>query len=115
MSAPFREVLEGFARHKGVRASLAVDARDGIAIDSTLQFGQDGSRVAALAASLYGKARRSAGAAGLGMTGFMQLESERGRLCMLGGDDVLLVIVTDHDANVGRIRLAMLHAAERLA
>lgn len=115
MSTSFTEILEELARHKGVRASLAVDARDGISIDSTLQFGQDGARVAALAASLYRKARRSAGAAGLGMTGFMQLESERGRLCMLGGDDVLLVIVANHDANVGLIRLAMLRAADRLA
>jgi predicted regulator of Ras-like GTPase activity (Roadblock/LC7/MglB family) len=111
----FGEILEGFARQKGVRASLVVDAKDGISIDSTLQFGQDGNRVAALAASLYAKARRSALAAGLGLTGFMQLESETGRLCMLGGDDVLLVIVAEREANVGLIRLAMLRAAESLA
>ena len=111
----FATILDGFARHKGVRASLVVSARDGISIDSTLQFGQDGNRVAALAASLYRKARRAAVAAGLGITGFMQLESEGGRLCMLGGDEVLLVIVADHDANVGLIRLAMLRAAEAVA
>lgn len=115
MSPGFSAVLDEFARHKGVRASLVVSARDGIAIDSTLQFGQDGNRVAALAASLYSRARRSALAAGLGVTGFMQLESEAGRLCMLGGDDVLLVIVAERDANVGLIRLAMLRAAEAIA
>lgn len=115
MSPGFSAILDEFARQKGVRASLVVSARDGIAIDSTLQFGQDGNRVAALAASLYSRARRSALAAGLGVTGFMQLESEAGRLCMLGGDDVLLVIVADRDANVGLIRLAMLRAAEAIA
>lgn len=113
MSA-FTEILEAFARQKGVRASLVVDAKDGISIDSTLQFGQDGNRVAALAASLYGRARKSAATAGFGVTGFMQLEAETGRLCMLGGDHVLLVIVAEHGANVGLIRLAMLRAAESL-
>ena len=46
----FTAILDGFSRQKGVRASLAVSARDGIAIESNLQIGQDGMRVAALAA-----------------------------------------------------------------
>jgi predicted regulator of Ras-like GTPase activity (Roadblock/LC7/MglB family) len=115
MSSHFTPVLDSLTRQRGVRASLAVSATDGIAIDSNLQIGQDGSRVAALAASLYRKARRSASAAGLGATGFMQLEAESGRLCMLGGDEVVLVVVADPEANVGLIRVEMLRAAEALA
>jgi predicted regulator of Ras-like GTPase activity (Roadblock/LC7/MglB family) len=34
---------------------------------------------------------------------------------MLGGDEILLVVVADPEANVGMIRLAMLRAAEVLA
>jgi predicted regulator of Ras-like GTPase activity (Roadblock/LC7/MglB family) len=98
-----------------VRASLVVSAPDGIAIESNLQIGDDGSRVAALAASLYRKARRSATAAGLGSTAFLQLEAENGRLCMLGGEDVILVVVTQREANVGLVRVEMLRAAESLA
>ena len=114
MSSPFTAILDGFSKQKGVQASLAVSARDGIAIESNLQIGQDGTRVAALAALLYQKARKSAHAAGLGGTGFLQLEAESGRLCMLGGDDVILVIVGDPEANVGLIRKELLRAGEAL-
>jgi predicted regulator of Ras-like GTPase activity (Roadblock/LC7/MglB family) len=115
MSSPFTNVLDTLTRLKGVRACLAVSAHDGVAIDSNLQIGQDGTRVAALAASLYRKARKSALAAGFGQTGFMQLEAEQGRLCLLGGDEVLLVVVAKREANVGLIRVEMLKAAESVA
>lgn len=115
MSAQFPMILDALTRQRGVVASLLVSATDGIAIDSSLQIGQDGSRVAALAASLYRKARKSAMAAGLGLTGFMQLEAEDGRLCLLGGDEVLIVVVAARDANVGLIRVEMLRAARALA
>jgi predicted regulator of Ras-like GTPase activity (Roadblock/LC7/MglB family) len=115
MTTPFTTVLDALTRLRGVRASLVVAAEDGIAIDSNLQIGQDGNRVAALAASLYRKARKSASAAGFGGTGFMQLEAEGGRLCLLGGDEVVLVVVALPDANVGLIRVEMLRAAESLA
>ena len=112
---PFTPILDGFSRQRGVRASLVVSAIDGIAIESNLQIGEDGARVAALAASLYRKAKKSATAAGLGGTGFLQLEAEDGRLCMLGGEYVILVVVTQHDVNVGLVRVEMLRAAESLA
>lgn len=112
---PFSPILDALMRARGVRASLVVSASDGIAIDSSLQYGQDGSGVAALAASLYRKARLSAGAAGLGGVGFFQLEAEQGRLCLLGGDEMVLAVVAEPDANVGLIRVEMLRAAARLA
>lgn len=115
MSTPFTVVLDALTRHRGVRAGLVVSASDGITIDSNLQIGQDGNRVAALAASLYRKARKSAEAAGFGATGFMQLEAESGRLCLIGGDEIVLVVVADSSANVGLIRVEMLRAAESLA
>ena len=111
----FSPILDGMSRVRGVRASLIVSATDGIAIDSNLHFGEDGSGVAALAASLYRKARLSARAAGFGGTGFMQLEAESGRLCLLGGDEIVLAVVAEPGANVGLIRVEMLKAAERLA
>lgn len=115
MSSPFTSVLDALTRQRGVRGSLVVSAADGITIDSNLQFGQDGDRLAALAASLYRKARKSAQAAGLGATGFMQLEADAGRLCAIGGDEIVLVVVAERTANVGLIRVEMLRAAESLA
>jgi len=114
VSSPFTQILDTMTRQRGVSACLVVAAEDGIAVDSNLQFGQDGNRVAALAASLYRKARQSAAAAGLGATGFMQLEADEGRLCILGGAELLLVVVAERDGNVGLIRVEMRRAAEQL-
>jgi predicted regulator of Ras-like GTPase activity (Roadblock/LC7/MglB family) len=114
-SATFSTALEALARVRGVRASLVVSATDGILVDSILQIGQETMRVAALAASLYAKARRASEAAGFGWTGFMQMEAERGRLCAIGGDELLLVVIAERDVNVGLIRVEMLRAAEALA
>jgi predicted regulator of Ras-like GTPase activity (Roadblock/LC7/MglB family) len=54
-------------------------------------------------------------AAGLGATGFMQLEAESGRLCVIGGEEIVLVVVAERTANVGLIRVEMLRSAELLA
>jgi predicted regulator of Ras-like GTPase activity (Roadblock/LC7/MglB family) len=114
LSTPFAPTLEALSRQRGVRASMVVSATDGIAVESNLQIGQDGSRVAALAASLYSKARRAARAAGLGATGFMQMDAESGRLCVFGGDELVLVVVAEPDSNIGLIRVEMLKAAGKL-
>lgn len=111
MSSPFASVLSALTRQRGVRASLVVDENDGIVVDSNLQIGQDGDRVAALAASLYRKARLSARAAHLGTATFMQLEAERGRICAAGRNDLVLVVVADPAANIGMIRVEMIKAA----
>ena len=81
MATPFASMLDSLTRQRGVTAALVVSERDGIVVDSNLQIGQDGDRVAALAASLYRKARLSAQAAGMGAVAFMQLEAPGGRLC----------------------------------
>ena len=109
MSAtPFAEVLAALTRQRGVLGSMVVSEADGIIVDSNLQIGVKGSVVAALAASLYRKARLSAGAAGLGTANFVQLEAERGR------GDLLLVTVAESRANVGLIRVEMLRATQVL-
>jgi predicted regulator of Ras-like GTPase activity (Roadblock/LC7/MglB family) len=115
MSAQFGTLLEGLTRQRGVRASLIVSENDGLVVDSNLRFGQDGDRVAALAASLYRKARRSAEAARLGSVSFLQLDAERGRICAVGGrGDLVIVVVADPSANVGLIRVELLRALESL-
>jgi predicted regulator of Ras-like GTPase activity (Roadblock/LC7/MglB family) len=118
MSASLRSVLEHLTRQRGVRASLIVSESDGLVVDSSLRFGQDGERVAALAASVYRKARRSAQAARLGAVSFLQLDAERGRICVAGGggaNDLVIVTVADPEANVGLIRMELFKALEMLA
>src|SRR5262249_27575412 len=111
----FSRILESLTRQRGVRASLIVSESDGLIVDSNLRFGQDGDRVAALAASMYRKARLSAAAARLGSVTFLELDAERGRICAAGGrGDLVLVVVADPSANVGLIRVELLRALESL-
>ncbi|MDE3151292.1 MAG: roadblock/LC7 domain-containing protein [Gemmatimonadota bacterium] len=115
MSSPFQAMLESLMRQRGVWAALLVDEHEGMIIDSILQFGQDGDRVAALAASLHRKARLSAGAAGLGAVSFMQLEAAGGRICAAGREGMVLVVVAEPQANVGLVRVELLKALRGLA
>jgi predicted regulator of Ras-like GTPase activity (Roadblock/LC7/MglB family) len=114
MITPYAPILEVLTRQRGVRASLVVSEADGLVVDAHLRFGQDGDRVAALAASMYRKARLSAAAARLGAVAFLQLDAERGRICAAGRGDLVLVVVADASANVGLIRVELLRALEAL-
>jgi predicted regulator of Ras-like GTPase activity (Roadblock/LC7/MglB family) len=114
VSSPFAVVLDALTRQRGVTGALVVSESDGIVVDARLRIGERGDRLAALAASLYRKARLSASAAGLGAVGFLQMEAERGRLCAVGHGDLVLVVVAARDANVGLIRVEMLRALEQL-
>jgi uncharacterized protein len=116
MTSAFGPLLEGLTRQRGVRASLIVSESDGLVIDASLRFGQNGDRVAALAASMYRKARLSARAARLGAVAFLQLDAERGRICAVGGrGDLVIVVVAEPSANVGLIRVELLRALESIA
>lgn len=116
MTTRFATILDTLTRQRGVRASLLVSERDGLVVHSNLRFGQDGDRVAALAASMYRKARMSASAAQLGDVAFLQLDAERGRICAVGGRaDLVIVVVAEPAANVGMIRVELLKALESLA
>ena len=115
MTPPLRPIVDGLTRQRGVRASLVVSEHDGLVIESSLRFGQDGDRVAALAASMYRKARLSATAACLGAVAFLQLDAERGRICAVGGrNDLVIVVVAEPGANVGLMRVELVKALEML-
>jgi predicted regulator of Ras-like GTPase activity (Roadblock/LC7/MglB family) len=110
VSTPFEGVLALLTRQRGVRASLVVSESDGLVVDANLRFGEEGERIAALAASVYRKARRSASAARLGAVTFLQLDAESGRICAIGRGDLVLVVLADAAANVGLIRVELLKA-----
>jgi predicted regulator of Ras-like GTPase activity (Roadblock/LC7/MglB family) len=106
-------IISALTRQRGVTGSLLVDEADGVIIDATLHVGMKGSAFAALAASLYRKARMSA-AAGLGGVTFLRLRAVEGHVCAAGKNDMVLVIIADARANIGLIRMEMLKALERL-
>ncbi len=110
MESPFTGILTSIARQRGVLAVLIVSERDGIVVDGHMHVGISEDRVAALAASLYKKARLSANAAGMGRTSFLQLEAPKGRICAVGAGELVLVVVAAPSINVGLVRMEMLRA-----
>ena len=114
MRSQFAGKLDTLGRIRGVSGAMVVGESDGLVIDAILQEGTRGDVVAALAASLYRRARLAAGAAGLGSSGFMQLDAEQGRICAagIGSGDPVLVAIPEPRANVGLIRTEMLREAK---
>jgi predicted regulator of Ras-like GTPase activity (Roadblock/LC7/MglB family) len=115
MKSPFMDLLALLIRHRGVIGCMVVDEHDGVIVDANLQIGVDGAVVAALAASLYRKARKAAMAAGFGETGFFELDAERGRMCAVGRNGLVLVTVAESGLNVGLLRVDMLRAVAAFA
>ena len=115
MASPFQPLLATMMRLRGTTACLIVDERDGVIVDSTLQFGMRGNVFAALISSLYRKAKQSAAAAGMGDASFVQLEAELGRVCAVGREGLVLIAVADPKANLGLLRVELLKAREALA
>ena len=114
MSArPFASILDTLTRQRWVTAALVVSERDGIVVESNLQIGQSADRVAALAASLYRKARQSARAAGPGRRLVHAARGAR-RRCAVGGGDLVLVVVAEPAVNVGLVRVELLRAVGEL-
>lgn len=107
MITEFTAPLTALCRERGVRAAAAVTADDGTLIDFVQREGDDEEQVAALAASLYRKAQRSAHAAGMGATTLLQLEAESGRLFAIGDGPLLIIAVTELAVNIGAVRVAM--------
>lgn len=112
------EIVATLSHVPGVAAAIVVGAADGLIIEmSPIKGGAAGGpdprkHTAALAAYLYSKVSRASHAARLGTPSFMRLEAERGHICVVGADDVVLVTIVTPEANLGRVRLDMMQAAQ---
>lgn len=102
---------------RGVRGAMLVSTEDGLVVAESLMDGVDGRAVAALAASLAGRLARTTQEAGLERPRVLHLHAERGNLLAVpaAGAEMLVVAVTQTDANIGLARLEMLDVAQGLA
>lgn len=115
MTAAYRDALERVSTIRGVHGAMLVSADDGLVVADSLMEGVDGRAVAALAASLVGRLRRTTESAGLRPPRLIHLRAERGSiLAVPAADDLLVVAVARPDANLGLARLEMFAAAERI-
>jgi len=111
------DVVAALSHVPGVAAAMVVGAADGLIVEmSPVKGAVAGAadmrkHTAALAAYLYSKVSRASHAARLGTPSFMRLEAERGHICVVGADDLVLVTIVTPEANLGRVRLDMMQAA----
>lgn len=116
MKAP-AEVVGTLSHVPGVAAAMVVGSADGLIVEASPMKGAASGaadtrkHTAALAAYLYSKVSRASHAARLGTPSFMRLEAERGNICVVGSNDVVLVTIVTPEANLGRVRLDMMKAA----
>lgn len=116
MTSFLEGVLVEVCRVEGVRGALLVSADDGLVVAESAMDGLDAGPVAALAASLAGRLAGTTTALGEPPPTLIALEATDGGLVVATGDvGLLLVAVTDPDANAGMLRLALLDAIGRLA
>jgi predicted regulator of Ras-like GTPase activity (Roadblock/LC7/MglB family) len=110
------DVVATLSHVPGVAVAMVVGAADGLIVETSGVKGGAGAgpdtrkHTAALAAYLYSKVSRASHAARLGTPSFMRLEAERGNICVVGADDIVLVTIVTPEANLGRVRLDMMQA-----
>jgi predicted regulator of Ras-like GTPase activity (Roadblock/LC7/MglB family) len=111
----YQPQLETLTRFRGIRGAMVVVAVDGLVVAEALMGDVRGASVAALAASLTGRAAGLSQRGGFGMPRFLHLQCEDGALLAApAGTDLVLVAVAGRDVSLGLIRLEMLRLAERL-
>ena len=100
---------------RGVQGSMLVSANDGLIVAEQLMEDVDGRAVAALAASLAGRLRRTTESAGLTAPSVIHMRAENGSLLAVpAADDLLVVVVARADAKIGLARLEMLAVAQEM-
>ncbi len=114
MITEYDSVVAQIERYPGVIGAMLVGIEDGLLIAGAGGMGEGWEPAAALASSLFRRTRQAAADAGLGEATFVRLEADRGHLCATARGDIVLVAVTNSSINLGRLRLEMLGAAERI-
>jgi hypothetical protein len=105
------EVLRNLNKEVGVTGS-AIVSKDGLIIASGLD--QDDEAVAGMAASVFQSASTTAGIMSIGTINMITLESDKGKAFMIDLPDAFLVVLTDAEVNLGRLRIEIRKAANVL-
>jgi predicted regulator of Ras-like GTPase activity (Roadblock/LC7/MglB family) len=114
VTQPYFALVSRLERNVGVIGVLLVEVQDGLVVAGAMVSESTTESAAALGSSLFRRTRKAAGDAGLGDARFVRLEADCGHLCAAGRGDMVLVALTDREANLGRLRIEMMRAAEQL-
>ena len=113
--ATIRSILTEFTKLQGV-AAVCLVGRDGFLLDSIAGRGIDAEMIGAIASSGYGSSESMGRQLGKGSMLLSMSEFERGPVLFSPvGDDSLIVIIAEKDANLGMIRLKLKKEVQALA
>lgn len=115
MTTALRETLGDLAAVPGVQAAVAAAIPDGVAADAVAVAGLDVDALAAFATALFERTRGANAAAGFGDTHQLVLDAEGGRLFVAARGEIALVVLADHDAGAGLIRVSLRRALGAVA
>ncbi|HEX7120153.1 MAG TPA: roadblock/LC7 domain-containing protein [Longimicrobiales bacterium] len=114
MNDRFAQALERLSRLPGVRGALLVDAEAGLPVLADLADEMAGPAAAALAASAYRRTHRAVDGVGLGTIEALQLDAAEGHVLVAGAGELLVVVIAEPDAQLGRVRVETRQVAEAL-
>lgn len=115
MSEAFTAAVAPVARVPGIHAVLVVDPDAGVPVVAELAEGVSGRAVAALAASLFQRAAKGTEDAGFGGLQAVEMQASTGHVIVVGGGELLVVVLADRSAQLGRVRLEAAQAVEALS
>jgi uncharacterized protein len=115
MSDVFTAAVEKLSRIPGVRGALIVEADAAVPVVAELSEGVNGTAVAALAASLFQRTGHASESAQFGRLSILQLEADHGQVVVVDAGELILVVITERNAQLGLVRLEALRAAQSLA
>ena len=114
MNEHYSAAVERVSRVAGVRGALLVESEAGVPVISELRENVNETAVAALAASLFRRMAAASETAEFGRLNTVQLEADGGHVVAVDAGELILVVVTDRDAQLGMVRYEAHRAAESL-
>lgn len=114
MSDMVAAALETLTRVEGVRGAMVVDAEAGVPVASQLATGVEETALAALSGSLFTRTADASRSAGYGSLRVLQLEAAAGHMVVAGAGPLLVVVLTEPDAQLGLVRVRAARAAGEL-
>ena len=107
------KIIDDLVNIDGVLEAMLV-GKDGLVVASSLLDEDDSEVLGAMVAMMYGTISKGAGRIGLGMPGNAIVETATGSIHIVESEDMLLVLITDHQVNQGVLRIAARKAGRRV-
>lgn len=106
--------LAALARLRGVRGLVVTSIHDALPIESSAHVDIDVDALAAFATALYRRAAQSAECSESGAVRLVSLDAAGGRLMAAARGELLIVVLSEREANPGLLRMSLQHALEGL-